>query len=80
MELIEAKAWIRRKTGRDEILRLELENTPTGASYTLFPAYEPNENDLGRILFDQDANWIYDGDILTIAEQEQVAKFILKHS
>lgn len=33
---------------------------------------------LGRILFDEDENWIYDGDKFTPGEQEQLAVFIIK--
>jgi|GEM_PF-609226 len=32
----------------------------------------------GRILFDEDENWIYDGNTFTPGEQEQLAVFILK--
>lgn len=80
MELIEAKAWIKRTGGRDEILRLQMESEGKVIAYRLFPAYEPGESDLGRILFDVEGNWIYDGYELSIAEQEQVAKFIQKHT
>jgi hypothetical protein len=80
MELIGAKAWIKRNSGRDEILRLQMESKGKVIAYLLFPAYEPNESDLGRILFDDEGNWIYDGNDLTIAEQEQIARFILKHT
>jgi len=31
---------------------------------------------IGRILFDAEGHWIYDGQILTIDEQEEVAGFI----
>jgi hypothetical protein len=34
---------------------------------------------LGRILFDSEGYWIYDGSILTIAEQEHLAKFIIDY-
>jgi hypothetical protein len=32
---------------------------------------------LGRLLFDMENNWIYDGNKLTIAEQQSVASAIL---
>ena len=39
--------------------------------------YDPlNELELGRILFDAADNWIYDGEVLDIGEQEDVAGFI----
>lgn len=31
---------------------------------------------IGRILFDANDNWIYDGDVLTVDEQEDAAGFI----
>jgi len=31
---------------------------------------------IGRILFDADDNWIYDGELLTVKEQEDAAGFI----
>ena len=37
---------------------------------------EQNPDYLGKILFDDDGNWIYDGDQLTIMEQEQIGEFI----
>jgi hypothetical protein len=47
----------------------------TGKGYRL---YDPlNDNELGRILVDHDENWIYDGDRLSIDEQEDIAASIL---
>src|SRR5437879_2657907 len=41
-----------------------------GAGYRL---YDPlREVELGRILFDPDNNWIYDGDVLNVYEQEDI--------
>jgi hypothetical protein len=45
--------------------------------YRLHTAYEPAPDYLGKILFDTQGYWIYDGETLTITEQEQVAKFII---
>jgi len=80
MELLnEAKAWIKRKNGPDEVIRviLDVENKEPVTSYLLYTAYEQTPDYLGRILFDQQGFWIYDGDVLTVNEQEQVAKFII---
>jgi hypothetical protein len=42
-----------------------------GEGYQL---YDPlQERHIGRILFDADGNWIYDGTALNIDEQEQIA-------
>jgi hypothetical protein len=39
--------------------------------------YEPlPEQKLGRLLFDQEDNWIYDGDLLDVGEQEDVAAVV----
>jgi hypothetical protein len=35
-----------------------------------------NPDYLGRILFDDDGHWIYDGDLLSLMEQEQIGDFI----
>ncbi|PWK79560.1 hypothetical protein LX99_00017 [Mucilaginibacter oryzae] len=46
----------------------------TPGSYCL---YEPlPELQLGKLLFNQEDNWIYDGDLLSISEQEDVASVI----
>lgn len=44
------------------------------------PGYEaPKVESLGRLLFDREGNWIYDGNRLTIDEQEEAAGFITGH-
>ena len=77
----EAKAWVKRKNGPDEVIRiiLDLECKDAPLSYDLFTAYDEQPNYLGRILFDERGYWIYDGETLTIAEQEQVARFIVNY-
>lgn len=37
---------------------------------------DKNPDYLGRILFDNNGNWIYDGELLSIYEQEQIGEFI----
>jgi len=75
----EAKAWVKRKMGPDEVIRIvpDVENEKI-ISYNLYIAYGGNDY-LGRILFDLKGYWIYDGDVFSIAEQEQLAKFIIDH-
>ena len=47
----------------------------TGNGYRL---YDPlNESELGRILVDANQNWIYDGERLSVDEQEDIAGSIL---
>jgi hypothetical protein len=77
----EAKAWVKRKNGLDEILRIvpELNCKGAGQYYQLYTSFEENPDDLGRILFDALGYWIYDDDELGIAEQEQVARFIINY-
>lgn len=42
--------------------------------------YDPlNERELGRILFDAADNWIYDGELLSGDEQEELAGAITGH-
>jgi hypothetical protein len=45
-----------------------------GEGYQL---YDPlAERPIGRLLFDADDNWIYDGGVLAVDEQEDIAGFI----
>ena len=46
--------------------------------YELYAAFY-NPDYLGRILFDEDGYWIYDGDEFSVEEQEQIARFIINH-
>lgn len=42
--------------------------------------YDPIEElEIGRILFDDEGHWIYDSEILSVAEQEEVAGAITGH-
>ena len=77
----EAKAWLKRKTGPDEIVRIvpDVESRGVVLSYELYTAFEENPDYLGRILFDQQGYWIYDGQALNVTEQEQVARFIINY-
>ncbi len=86
-----AKAWLKRRNGPDEIVRVvqDMGSDVKGLSYKLYIAYGNLKNDdlpddrnpdfLGRILFDTEGYWIYDGEILAVAEQEQLAKFIINY-
>jgi hypothetical protein len=76
--LNEAKAWVKRQNGPDEVVRIVLDTECNDAEwcYKLFTAYDESPDYWGRILFDAKGYWIYDGDTLSIAEQEQLAKFI----
>lgn len=77
----EAKAWVKRNSGPDEIVRVvpAMERNGVILCYHLYTAFEENPDYLGRILFDVQGYWIYDGEVLTIAEQEQVARFIINY-
>lgn len=82
MELTgEAKAWLKRRSGPDEVIRVVLEdkNEEAVTAYKLYTAFDEQPEFLGRILFDRQNYWIYDGEVLTISEQEQVAKFIVNY-
>ena len=77
----EAIAWVKRGPEAHKVVQIvpDLEWTGAGLSYDLFTAYEPAPDYLGRILFDAKGYWIYDGQVLGIAEQEQVAGFIMNY-
>jgi hypothetical protein len=80
--LKETKAWVKRKNGPDEIIRIvpDIPDKYEVPGYNLYTAFDETPDYLGRILFDLQGYWIYDGDVLTIAEQEQVAKFIINYA
>ena len=77
----DARAWVKRKNGPDEVVRilLDVKSRDAVLCYQLYTAYDENPDYLGRILFDAQGYWIYDGNVLEIAEQEQVAKFITNY-
>ncbi len=77
----DARAWVKRKNAPDEVLRiaLDMESKDAALCYELFSAYGQKPDYWGRILFDAQGYWIYDGDMLTIAEQEQIARFIINY-
>ncbi|PTR00846.1 hypothetical protein C8P68_10174 [Mucilaginibacter yixingensis] len=79
--LQEAKAWLKRKHGPDEVIRVvpSLENHGPVTAYHLYTAYDQTHDFLGSILFDVKGYWIYDGDLLSVTEQEQVANFIINY-
>jgi len=77
----EAKAWLKRRSGPDEIIRIVplLDDYRAVTTYNLYTAFENAPDFLGTILFDAEGYWIYDGDILTVDEQEQAARFIINY-
>lgn len=75
---IEMKAWLKHPDGSSDVIRiLPDKDGPAAQCYLLFTAFEAYPSDLGRILFDKEGYWIYDGNELTIDQQEQVAKLIM---
>jgi len=79
--LTEENVWLKRKDGPGEIVRVVLDAGIGNKviAYNLYHAFEDDPGYLGRILFDSEGYWIYDGSILTIAEQEHLAKFIIDY-
>lgn len=77
----EAKAFVRRKEGPDEVIRVVPDRFHRLAAqcYQLYSAFEEDPEHLGCILFDAQGYWIYDGDSLAVTEQEQVADFIMHY-
>lgn len=72
-------AWLKRKKGADEVVSVLLDAGSRDAAlvYHLHTAYD--QEYLGRILFDNGGFWIYDGDELSVDEQEQLGRFIQYH-
>lgn len=77
----EAKAFVKRRNGPDEVIRVIPDRFHTNAEqcYRLSTAFEESPDELGCILFDVQGYWIYDGSELSIAEQEQVADFTIHY-
>lgn len=76
----EARAWLTHSDGSSEVIRIVPSLAPVmHQCYELYVAYEPNADSLGRLLFDDNSYWIYDGIILSVQEQEQVAAFIINY-
>lgn len=69
-------AWLKRKNGPDEVIKVVLDTECPDAAlvYNLYIAFD--EEYLGRILFDNEGFWIYDGNELMVDEQEALGKFI----
>jgi hypothetical protein len=69
-------AWIKRKNGPDEVVSVirDMECMDAVLAYNLYTAFGGAY--LGRILVDDQGYWIYDGDELTVLEQEQVGNFV----
>ena len=76
----EAKAWLSRPNGNGEVIRVVPSYAPVGQQcYELYTSFEQTPDNLGRILFDCDGYWIYDGYHLQVTEQEQIASFIINY-
>lgn len=77
----ETKAWLKRSDGTSEVIRVVTSGALAEQRvYQLYTAFEETGDYLGRVLFDAVGYWIYDGDELSIAEQEQVAEFIANYA
>lgn len=77
----EAKVFVKHENGQNKVIRV-LPEWISGIAvqcYHLYIAFEENPDYFGRILFDVQSYWIYDGEILAVAEQEQIADFIINY-
>lgn len=77
----EAKAFVKRTKGPDEVVRVIPDRFHRGTAqcYRLYTAFDEEPEDLGCILFDAQGYWIYDGDLFSVGEQEQLADFIMNY-
>jgi hypothetical protein len=77
----EAKAFVKRLHGPDEVIRVVPDHFHPKAvqCYRLYTAFDEEPDELGCILFDTQGYWIYDGSLLSIGEQEQLADFIINY-
>jgi len=76
----EAKVYLKRKGMPDQVIRIapEINHQRAGLRFELYAAFE-NPDYLGTILFDENGYWIYDGDMFSVTEQEQLANFIINY-
>jgi len=77
----EAKAFVKRLHSPDEVIRIVPDRVHPKAAqcYLLYTAFDEDPDELGRILFDTQGYWIYDSDLLSVGEQEQLADFIINY-
>jgi len=77
----EAKAFVKRINGPDEVIRIipDRFHLKSAQCYRLYTACDEDPDELGCILFDAQGYWIYDGDLLSVGEQEQLADFIINY-
>lgn len=76
----EVRVWLNRTDGKREVILIIPAYAPVGhQSYELYTAYDESRENLGRILFDDEGYWIYDGADLTVPEQEQISLFITNY-
>ena len=77
----EAKVWLKGNNGPGEIIRIVVDSGIGSevVAYNLYNTFDETPDYLGRILFDTEGYWIYDGNELTVAEQEQLGKFIINY-
>lgn len=76
----ESNIWLKRRAEQDTILKIIPDNPSDKIipNYALFTAFDDQPQYMGCILFDCNGYWIYDGNELSVNEQEQVAQFILR--
>ena len=75
-----AKIYVKRKGMPDLVVKIapEINHQRQRLCYELYAAFN-NPDYLGRILFDENGYWIYDGDEFVVDEQEQIARFIINY-
>lgn len=77
----EGRAWLKFRDGSQQVISIlpDHEQTFSAQCYELYTAYDKEPDYLGRILFDEAGFWIYDGAVLHVCEQEQIANFIINY-
>jgi len=77
----EARVYLKRKGMPDVVVKIAPEinhHQRRRLCYELYAAFN-NPDYLGRILFDENGYWIYDGDDFSVDEQELIARFIINY-
>jgi hypothetical protein len=77
----EAKAWVRHNSSASRIIQVvPVAVKGNGQCYELYTDIPYCPDYLGRILFDEEGYWIYDGNELSVVEQEQLGQFIINQA